>query len=68
MSFWDEKEAKILFKELPFYIQFIEKSYIKCLNNIDLLCELPFYDELSIVKTAKSFRRHARSYSIEIIN
>ena len=37
MSFWDEKEAKILFKELPFYIQFIEKSYIKCLNNIGLL-------------------------------
>ena len=29
--------------------------------------ELPFYDELNIVKTAKAFKRFARSYSIEII-
>ena len=25
MSFWDEKEAKILFEELPFYNVLIEK-------------------------------------------
>ena len=29
--------------------------------------ELPFYDELNIVKTAKAFKRYARKYSIEII-
>ena len=32
-----------------------------------MLHELPFYDELNVVKTTKSFRRYARSYSIEII-
>ena len=68
MSFGDEKEAKRLFKELPFYNASIEKPYVKCLNNIDILRELPFYDELSIVKTLKAFRGYARSYSIEIID
>ena len=42
MSFWDEKEANVLFQELPFYNTFIEKSRIKHLKNIDLLLELPF--------------------------
>ena len=40
MSFWDEKEAKRLFQKLPFYNVLIETS-----KNIDLLHELPFYDE-----------------------
>ena len=39
MSFWDEKE---LFKYLLFQNVPIEKPYIKCLNNIDLLFDLPF--------------------------
>ena len=42
MSFWDEKEVKKLFQELPFYNASVEKPYIKHLNNIDLLHELPF--------------------------
>ena len=66
MSFWDEKEAKKLFKELPFYKNPIEKPYINHLNYIDMLCELPFYDELNIVKISKAFKGYARSYSIEI--
>ena len=37
MSFWDEKEVKRLFKELPFYNVAIEIPYIKRLNNINLL-------------------------------
>ena len=37
MSFWDEKEAKKLLQELPFYNTLIEKPRIKCLKNIDLL-------------------------------
>ena len=44
MSFWDEKEARSLFEELPFYEALIEKLYIKLLNNIDMLHELPFYN------------------------
>ena len=50
MSFWDEKEAKRLFQELPIYKVLIEKPRIKLLKNIDFLHELPLYDELSISK------------------
>ena len=32
-----------------------------------MLNELPFYDELNIIKTAKAFKRYARSYCIELI-
>ena len=38
------------FKELPFYNKHIEKLKIKRLKNIDLLSDLPLYDELSIIK------------------
>ena len=54
MSFWDLKE---LFQELPFYNTSIEKPEIKHLSNIELLHELPFYDELSVVETSKAFKR-----------
>ena len=37
------------FKELPFYNKPIERP-IKCLKNIDPLFELPFYEQLSIIK------------------
>ena len=33
------------FKELPFYEASIKKPCTKDLNNIDMLRELPFYDE-----------------------
>ena len=68
MSFWDEKEAKRLFQELPFDNVLIEKPRIKRAKNIDLLHELPFYGELSIVKISQAFKRYARSYAIEIID
>ena len=32
-----------------------------------MLSELPFYEELNILKTAKAFKRHARSFGTEII-
>ena len=60
MNFWDEK-AKKLFQEHPFYV-LIEKAKIKHLSNIDLLYELPFYDELNVVEIAKAFKGYARSY------
>ena len=68
MSFWDEKESKRLFQELPFYNVLIEKTCNKRVKNIDLQHELPFYDELSVVKISEAFRRYARSYKIEIVN
>ena len=67
-DFWGEKEAKRLFQELSFYNTFIEKRHIKCLNNIDLLHELPFHDELNIEKISKALEAFARSYRIEMID
>ena len=54
LKFWGEKEAKRLFKEFPFYDynDLIGKPYIKRLNNIDVLREFPFYDELIFVGIA----------------
>ena len=66
MSFCGEKEAKRLFKGLPFYNTSIEKPYIKRLNNIELLCELHFYNDINILKTSKAFNGYIRSYNIEI--
>ena len=56
------------FKELPFYNTFIEKPKIKQLRNIDLLSELPFFEELSIIKTNQVLKGYEMSYKIEIIN
>ena len=58
-----------LLKEHPFYNVPVRKPYIERLNNIEhLQHELPFYNELSIVKTSKRFRGYARIYSIGIID
>ena len=54
---WNEKEAKNLFQILSFYIVLIEKLEIKKLSNIELLHELPFYDELSITEVPKAFKK-----------
>ena len=37
-------------KELPFYNKYIEKPKIKHLKNIGVLSELPFYEELNVIK------------------
>ena len=54
------------FKELPFYNKPIERL-IKRLKNIDPLFELPFYEQLSIIKTDLVFKGHAMSSKVEII-
>ena len=46
----------------------IEKPYIKRLNNIDILRELPFYNEFGIVRTSKAFKGYARSCNFEVID
>ena len=56
---WDVNE---IFKRLPFYDTYIEKPEIKKLNNAELLKELPFYDDLSIVKNKTAFSGFAQSY------
>ena len=64
-EFRNEKEAKKIFQILPFYV-LIEKPKLNHLSNIQLLRELPFYDELSVVEISKTFKRYARSYKVEI--
>ena len=54
------------FKELPFYNKPIEKP-IKRLKNIDPLVELPFYEQLNVIKTNQAFKGYAMSYKVEII-
>ena len=49
------------FKGLPFYNKRIKKPKIKHLKNIDLLSELPFDEELNIIKTNYAFRGYAMS-------
>ena len=55
------------FKELPFYNKHIEKPKIKRLKNIDLLSELPFYEELNVIKTNHAFRGYAMRYKVKLV-
>ena len=55
------------FKELPFYNKRIEKPKIKRLKNYDLLSELPFYEELNVIKTNHVFRGYAMSHKGELV-
>ena len=45
-----DSDAVDYFKELPFYNKPIKKPKVKRLKNIDQLVELPFYEQLSVIK------------------
>ena len=60
-------DAVSYFKELLFYNKSIEKPKVKRLKNIDRLVELPFYEQLSVIKTDQTFKGYAMSYKVEII-
>ena len=60
-------DAVDYFKELPFYNKPIKKPKVKRLKNIDRLAELPFYEQMSVIKTNQAFREYAMSYKVEII-
>ena len=66
MSFWDVK--KVLQNSPVTYNTFIEKPEVKKLSNIKLLQELPFYDELNVVKSSNAFSGYGRSYKVEIVD
>ena len=55
------------FRELPSFNVSIEEPKIKYLKNVDLLAELPFYDQLNIIKTDQAFSGYASSYKDEIV-
>ena len=67
MKFWDKKEPKRLFKERHFTRSQLKNHKLNVLRCL-VLRELPFYDELCIVKTSKAFKGHARSYCTDIID
>ena len=60
-------DAVDYFKELPFYNKPIKKPKVKRLKNIDQLAELPFYEQLSVIKTNHAFIGYAMSCKVEII-
>ena len=55
------------FKELPFYKKIIKKPKLKRLKNIDQLIELPFHEQLDVIKIDQAFNGYAISYKVEII-
>ena len=60
-------DAVDYFKKLSFYNKAIKKPKVKRLKNIDRLAELPFYEQLGIIKTDQAFRGYAMSCKIEIV-
>ena len=54
------------FKELPYFNEIIKNQKIKRLRNVDLLAELPFHEQLSIIKTNQAFKEYAMLYKVEI--
>ena len=37
------------------------------MKNIDLHSELPFYQELNVIKTSCAFKGYAMSYKVELV-
>ena len=60
-------DVKDYLKEFPFYNRLIEKTEIKRLKNIYQLAELPFYEQLSMIKTIQAFSGYAMTYKVEIV-
>ena len=54
-------DAVDYFKELPFHNKPIKKPKVKQSKNIDRLAELPFYEQLSEIKTDQAFRGYVMS-------
>ena len=55
------------FKELPLHHKPIKKPKVKCLKDIDQLIELPFYEQLDVIKTDEAFSGYAMSYKVQIV-
>ena len=60
-------DAVDYFKELPFYNKPIKKPKVKRLKDIDQLIELPFYEQLDVIKTDEAFSGYAISYKVQIV-
>ena len=60
-------DAVDYFEELPFYDKPIEKPKVKPLKNIYHLVELPFYEELSVIKKQIKGLEECNVYKVEIV-
>ena len=60
-------DAVDYFKKLPFYNKPIKKPKAKRLKNIDRLAKLPFYEQVSVIKTIQAFKGYGMSCKVEII-
>ena len=65
MHSWDVNK---IFKILPLYSSYIDQAKVKKLSNAQLLKELPFYDEMSVVKNKTAFSGYVQIYKIEIVD
>ena len=54
--------TKKLLSEQQFYKQPIKKTRFKKLTNQDLLGDLPFYDDINILRNERTFRGYAETY------
>ena len=50
-----------------FIISTLKNQRLNALKNIDLLSELPFYEELNVIKTDHAFKGYAMSYKVELV-
>ena len=66
-KFKSHSDAVDYFKELFFYNKPIQKPKVKHLKNISQLAKLPFYEQLSVIKTNQAFRGYAMSYKVETV-
>ena len=57
MGFSEENDIKILLKEQPFYHVPIEEPKIKHFSNVDMLNELPFFDDLKDMPEAIALKQ-----------
>ena len=55
------------FKELPFYNKPIKKPKVKRLKDIDKLIELPFYEQLDVIKIDEAFIGYEMSCKIKYL-
>ena len=60
--------TKELLSKQPFYKQPIKKLCVKKFKNHELLRELPFYNDINILRKDRAFKNYAETYDIEIIN
>ena len=68
MSFGMKNKQKNYFKYFHFIMFSLKNQKSSIYQNIKLLHELPFYDEISVVKKSKAFKGYPRSYKVEMID